>query len=220
MRAHRALAIVAMLLLASPASARAQQADERYLTWSKKQSEQVGRTWRREGQVGNRLRFRGLQTNRSVNFKVRATWLNAETIRASARIEQLRSRLSAQRTQDLVAEAMAVEGAVFLIELDPREGSGVIPRDWQALLQAAGGGPDGAVECVDTPALRDVRALSGTFERDYSYTSFWVVCPLTVDGGAPVFGQAPEAELIVRVLNQEEVLSWPVPTASLDLVPR
>src|SRR6185436_17326508 len=38
-------------------------------------------------------------------------------------------------TKRLVEEAEAVEGMVVLVEIDPREGSGVIPDDWLAVVQ-------------------------------------------------------------------------------------
>lgn len=59
---------------------------------------------------------------------------------------------------------------VFLVELDPREGSGVIPRDWSVQLKPANGDPiEGRL--VD---LRDSPLFQGVRPRDYDYDQFWV----------------------------------------------
>lgn len=56
-------------------------------------------------------------------------------IRATARVLQARSRLTPEQTDAIVTEAQAPGGLVVMVEIDPREGSGVIPLDWEAFLQ-------------------------------------------------------------------------------------
>ena len=86
-------------------------------------------------------------------------------IQASARFAQLRGRLSEEKIRSLVRDAESVGNAVFLIEIDPREGSGVIPQDWEAYLQVKGKGgksiSDNVVTGVKTPSLRDNVVFSG-----------------------------------------------------------
>ena len=102
---------------------------EEYLSWTGKQSEQIGKSMRVSGRVGSILGARGLSTERALNYKLRATWLSPEVIRATARLEQLRLRLSEDQVTGLVTEADVPEFTVILVELDPNEGSGVIPLD-------------------------------------------------------------------------------------------
>ncbi|MGE4055249.1 MAG: hypothetical protein AB7F99_10665 [Vicinamibacterales bacterium] len=146
-----------------------------------------------------------------MNYRLRATWLTPEVIRATARLIQLDERLTNAQTASLVDEAMATQGTVVLIELDPNEGSGVLPLEWLATL-----GPrrrEGAiVRGASVPSLKTVRALSGGFRRDYAYDIFWMVFPLRDENGQPLFGIADEdAELTVRIHSQEEQVSWSIP---------
>ena len=78
--------------------------------------------------MGGRLDTRILSREHSYNYKLRATWLTPEVIRATARLAQVRNWLSVEETLALVAEAEAAGDTVILVEIDPREGSGVVPR--------------------------------------------------------------------------------------------
>lgn len=192
---------------------RTRAAGDDYLSWSADQVQRIAKSTRRTGKVGSRFNERLLKTERAVNYKLIATWMSPEVIRATARWLQIDKRLSADRTRALVAEAEAAGDTVFMIELDPREGSGVIPADWEAYLQARGADPatGGSVRGVSVPRLRDVAALGGIERRNYDYDRFWVVFPLAGDGGRPIFGSgASEAELVTRVYSQEERTYWPV----------
>lgn len=116
-----------------------QSQNESYRAWSAKQADSVGKSMRRSGRVaaGQGL----LHTERAVGYKLRATWLTPEVIRATARLEQLNSRLTDEKTKTLVSEAESVAGTVVMIEIDPVEGSGVIPTGWQSFLQPKGRAP-------------------------------------------------------------------------------
>jgi hypothetical protein len=126
------------------------------------------------------------------NYKLAATWLTPEVIRATARLLQLRSRMSEQQARDLVTEAETGIDTAFIVEIDPREGSGVIPQDWEAFLQVkerAGASVRGTIES----RLRDVRALAGVLRRNYDYDRFWVTFPTTVDGKPLLVGRSCRA---------------------------
>ena len=204
------LLFIVIALLGSLANA----PQEEYLTWTAKQAEQIGKSMRVSGRVGSIFGSRGLSTERALNYKLRATWLSPEVIRATARLEQLRHRLSEDQVRALVTEADVPEFTVILVELDPNEGSGVIPLDWVALLQPKGlrPGESGATVGISSPKLQEFRALSGVVERNYDYDRFWVVFPLANNEGKPLFSDSViEAELCVRIHNMEGKISWRIP---------
>lgn len=210
-----ASSIVVLSVVGTLAIAMSQAAqDNDYLKWSPPQAQTIGRSMRKSGRVGSRWTFRGLHTERASNYKLRATWLTPEVIRASARLEQIRSRLSDDATKALIAEAEAAGDTVVMVEIDPDEGSGVIPLDWQAFLQPKGLREENiqGVGGINTPRLRAAKALAGVVERDYNYDRFWMVFPLVTENGAPIFSSSiKEAELVVRIYNREAKVSWLVP---------
>jgi hypothetical protein len=192
-------------LIAFAAAVASAQGDA-YLSWSAAQAESVGRQAYKQGRVGGIFDMRMLKTERSYNYKLAATLLTPAVIRATARLAQLRSRLTDDDTRALVAEAETAGGMVVMVEIDPREGSGVIPNDWQAFIQPKGR-PGDAVAGVSTPRLRDVKALAGVLRRNYDYDRFWVVFP----GGDAPYLQAgvTEVELVVRIHDKEGRVNWP-----------
>jgi len=125
-----------------------------------------------------------------------------------------------QGAKALVAELVVGELAravglrvpeLVLVEIDPREGSGVIPRDWAAFL-----GPKGAdaaaVRGTSRPELDKLKGLRGVYRRDYNYEQFWVVFPARREDGQPLFGPEDDgAELTVRILDKEGHVSFKVP---------
>lgn len=167
------------------------------------------------GQIGKSFDFRLTATDRSYNFKLRATWLTPSAIEARARLEQLSKVLSDSDTKRLIEAALRVGEIVIQVEIDPREGSGVIPDDWVALLGPKGGtsGISKVVSGKKMPSLRDKPALAPIEPRDYSYELFWLVFPANREDGAPVFSaQDKEAELLVRIQGKLGRVAWPVPT--------
>ena len=144
------LGLPVALLAGEPAPTQA----ESYLTWTAAQVDSIGTNAYRRGRVGGIFNTRLLKTERAYNYKLAATWLTPEVVRATARMIQLRSRLSDDETRALVTEAEAADGTVMLVEIDPREGSGVIPTDWEAFLQ-----PKGAED----------RVLRGTLQRRFDF---------------------------------------------------
>lgn len=187
-----------------------------YLAWTTREAQRIGQAMRVDGRVGGVFDLRGLHTDRAYNYKLRATWLTSDVIRAAARLAQESSGLTNDQTRALVAEADGAGDTVVLVEIDPREGSGVIPLEWFAFLGPRGGNPGepGVVRGTSVPALRNARALSGTFRRDYAYEVFWIVFPLRTESGAPIFPiDVSEAELIVRIHDKEGRVRWRVPDA-------
>ena len=84
------LGVVAALFRVVPCSAQADgegsQPSDAYLEWTEKQAVVTGKMMRSGGRVGGWLDTRILSTERSYNYKLRATWLTPEVIRATARL--------------------------------------------------------------------------------------------------------------------------------------
>ena len=196
-----------------------------YLFWSTDHAENVIKAMRRDGRVGGIFDTRIFSTlkgtnthNRFYNFKLTATWLTSEVIRAGARIAQVNGFLSDEATQNLVEDAEADGETVVLVEIDPREGSGVIPLDWVAALRSKDdeGGSSKIVRGVSTPALRRVQALAGLLPRNYDYDRFWVVFPLHSPEGQPLFDETTlGVELVVRIYDKEGRVDWSGPDSVL-----
>ena len=206
--------LFAVCLLLSATIAFAQNAPDAYLQWSASQCESVGKSTTVRGRVGSSWHGRGLKTEQAIYYKLSATWFTPEVIRASARCAQLKSRLSDEETKKLVEEAEAVAGTVVMVELDPDEGSGVIPSDWEAFFgpKAKDSNNQAAVKGVERRDLRNVKVFAGVLRRNYDYDRFWVVFPLVAKGDSSLFdANSREAELTVRVNDQAGKVSWPIP---------
>lgn len=190
-----------------------QAADDAWLSWPASRAQAIGKAAYVQGRVGGIFDTRILKTERSYNYKLAATWMTPEVIRASARTLQLTQRLSDAEAKALVAAAEAVGGTVVMVEIDPREGSGVIPGDWSAYLAGASDGSSGrGIRGENNPALREVKALSGVVRRNYDYDRFWVVFLLTTPEGKPIFARDDtHAELVVRIADREGRVKWPIP---------
>lgn len=202
--------------IASAVLALAQVSDDAWLRWDAARAQAVGKAAYVQGRVGGIFDTRLLKTERSYNYKLAATWMTGDVIRATARVLQISQRLPNEEARAMVAEAEAVGDTVVMVEIDPREGSGVIPNDWAAFLQAAT--PKGheakAIRGEVKPQLREVRALAGVMRRNYDYDRFWVVFPLKHPDGAPLFSAADvEAELVVRIADREGRVKWPIPAS-------
>jgi hypothetical protein len=207
------LALLVTFSLAAGGRALAQE-PEAYLSWSAEQAVKTGKDWRANGRVGGVFDMRVIHTEHAYNYKLRATLMTPEAIRAAARLEQLRLRLTDEQTRALVAEADLPGRLVAMVELDAREGSGVIPLDWRAALQPKGVKDGAAQEVVgvNTPKLRHVKALAGVARRDYAYDVFWLVFPLANERGEPTLPpSADTVELVVGIYNKEGRVSWRLP---------
>lgn len=189
-----------------------------YTGWSAKEAGRIGSAMTASGHVDGTGGWRVNTTNKATSYQFRATWLTPAVIKATARLEQFRQRLSNDETRTLVEEAENAGPTVFLIELDAIEGSGVIPADWQAFLQSAKlpEGSEGSMKGQSTPELWRLKGLAGTKEKDYKYERFWVVFPLTRKDGQPLFSVETEAELIIRVNSKEGKVSFRIPADVLE----
>ncbi len=184
-----------------------------YLSWTNEQAINIGKAMRVNGKVGSSFDFRVTHTDHAVNYKLRATLLTPEVIRAAARIEQLRNRLTDEQTRAFVAEADSAGDVVVLVELDPREGSGVIPLDWRVFLQPKGEKPGSSLSIagIKSPQLRNLKALSGVMRRDYDYDVFWVVFPLIENNVSVLSPNVSQIELVVGIYNHEGRVTWQFP---------
>jgi len=209
----KSLTLLTTALFLTFANAVSGQNSEDYLTWTAKQAETIGQSTVKEGKSGGNFDFRVMDTNKAVNYQVRATVFTPEVIRASARFEQIRNRLSAEETKKLVADAEAAGDLVMMIEIDPAEGSGVVPLDWRVFLQPAGfkPGSDGAVAGIKAPYLRNTTVFRGVKKRDYEYDVFWVIFPLVDKDKRPIFNDSVNGiELFVGIYKKEGKITWPI----------
>jgi hypothetical protein len=212
-----AAAVMVVAGVVGAAGAKAQDDGAGYLSWPRDRAEALAKSTRARDSAGQTWwDTRGTRTERSARYDVVATWMTPDVIQATARTLQLREGLSAEATKALVAAAEIPGQTIVMIEIDPHEGSGVIPLDWQAYLlpYATGKGVDGAVGGVGKRELRDVRVLGGIQRRDYAYDRFWMVFPLKNGEGKPLFGpNATEAEVVVRIYDKEARMKWPIPAS-------
>lgn len=103
-----------------------------------------------------------------------------------------------------------------MFDIDPREGSGVVPLDVGVTLQITGQPDDQhrIVRGILTHALRDTRALAGIFRRDYAYERFWAVFPLNRKQRSFVFAEGTTGlAFVVRIYDKEGHVEWPVSQA-------
>jgi hypothetical protein len=194
----------------------AQGRDESWLTWPPERALAVGRAAHVQGRVGGFFDTRLLKTESAYNYKLAATWLHPLAIRATARTRQIMSGLSESETTAAVAEAeeLIPGRTVVMVEIDPREGSGVIPLEWSAFLQPVGPGDLRGTPGRGTlaPTFREVPAFQGVLRRNYDYDRFWLAFPLTHENGEPVLPRsATHVELVVRIAGKEGRVRWPMP---------
>ncbi|MGH9461049.1 MAG: hypothetical protein ACRD1X_07510 [Vicinamibacteria bacterium] len=185
-----------------------------FLSWTRDQAIEIGKGTREDGRVGGWFDARVVHTEHSYNYKLRATWLTADVIRATARLQQLDLGLTNDETMALVEEAEIDGSTIIMVEIDPREGSGVLPRDWVAILRptAVRDEVTTGARGVSRPEFRRVKALAGTHRRDYSYDLYWLVFPLLDEGAEPLFpAGTDEAELVVRIGGKEGRVRWKLP---------
>ncbi len=185
-----------------------------YLNWTAAQADKIGKSTRQNGKAGGNFDLRVISTNKAINYGLRATLMTPEVIRAAARVAQLRDRLSDEQTQRIVEDAENAGDLVVMIEINPNEGSGVIPLDWRVFLQpkGLGSGAGGAIAGVKSPHLRKTPALSGLYGRNYEYDVFWVVFPLVDDKKTPLLSaDIAEIQLVVGIYSSEGRISWKMP---------
>jgi hypothetical protein len=182
-----------------------------FLTWPASRCEALVSSLQVKGNVKGSVRI--LRTNEAINYKLRALWFTPEVLRATARFQQLKNRLSDAEAVALLEQAREGQRTVIMVELDPNEGSGVIPLDWQGFLQVDAS-PNGPVTGIKAPTMREIKIFQGVKERDYDYERLWLEFPLTKEDGQPLIpNAASRAELTVRIGSKEGKVSWPVPAS-------
>jgi hypothetical protein len=194
----------------------AQGRDDSWMVWPMERAQAVGRAAYVQGRVGGFFDTRILQTESAYNYKLAATWFHPLAIRATARVRQLTVGMSDGETRAAVdeAEELARGLTVVMVEVDPREGSGVIPLEWSAFLQPVGPGNQRGTPGRGTLvlAMRDVPAFQGVLRRNYDYDRFWLTFPLSHENGEPLLPRgATHAELVVRISGKEGRVRWPLP---------
>ena len=210
---RRAICFVGVVGLAGVLCAQKTSDQESFLSWKADRAEKEAKAMRVDGRVAGQGGIRIQSTYRSSSFKIRASWLTPDVIRGTARFLQIRDRLSTSDATALVSEAEAAGHTVIRVEIDPVEGSGVIPLDWSAFLQPKGlkEGEPGGVVGTNTPKLKGLKALSGILQRDYAYDVFWVTFPLVDSGKSVLPDTAREMELVVSIHGKQGKVSWPIP---------
>ncbi len=184
-----------------------------YLTWTARQASTIGKSMRRSVRVSGTGRGL-LNTNKSSSYKVRATWLTPEVIRATARLNQINNRLSNEETMEMVRKAEESGDLIFMIEIDPNEGSGIVPSNWQAFLQPGGfkRGQPGAIKGAINSSLGRMKVLNGIEPRDYDYDVFWAAFALNNETRNTLFNStSQEIELVVRIEEKEGKIRFPIP---------
>jgi hypothetical protein len=182
-----------------------------WTTWAAAQAESVGKSTIVRGRIAGGRRL--LNTERARSYKLAVTWLTPDVVYATTRLVQLRSRLSDTEAAAAAEQALAAGDTVMMIDLDPDEGSGVIPLEWEAFLYPRNA-PERAVAGEKAPALRDAKALAGVVPRNYDYDRFWLAFSLTAPDGQPLFREEDrEAELVVRIREREGRVAWPIPSS-------
>lgn len=185
---------------------------EAYLSWSAQQAKKIRETWRVNGRVGGFLDTRILSTDKSFNYKLRATLMSPEAVRATARIEQINNGLSDKEANALVAAAEKFKSLIVIVEIDPREGSGVIPNSWRSSLKPKDAeNSNSALRGINRNDLREVAALKGSVNRNYDYDIFTVEFLLKDEDGNFIWKTVPtEIELTVGIYSKEGKVTWKV----------
>ncbi len=187
---------------------------DEFLQWDFNQAKSIALAERVSGKVGKSLDFRINSTDRSYNFKLRATWLTPKTIQALARLSQIAQALSNAETREMIAAGMSSGDIIIQVEIDPREGSGIIPSDWVALLgpRRADSASPRVVRGLNSPKLRELPSLAAVPPRDYSWELFWLVFTSKAEDGQPLFSPSDsEAELAVRIQGKVGKVMLPIP---------
>lgn len=175
---------------------------------NEKEARQIIKSMRVNGQVGGSWDLRVTSTDRSYNYKLRATWLTPQVLQAAGRLLEITKDMPRAEVQRILQEVDLAGAYYVLVELDPREGSGVIPKDWLARF-----GPKGMEERQVagqvTPYQGSWKTLLSVFPRDYSYDTFVVKFPTTVREDVKVLDTSDaEAELLVRIYNKTGRVKW------------
>jgi hypothetical protein len=103
------------------------------------------------------------------------------------------------------------------VELDPREGSGIIPRDWISRFGAQGAGDDRRVAGTIAPDEGIWLQIASAFPRDYAYDRFLIKFPLEAAAGRRLLVGSSDltAELTVQIYQKQGRVLWKIPAGLL-----
>ena len=186
------------------------QIDESLLgSLSNKKAVSILESERSNGRVGGAWDFRVTNTDRSFNYKLRATPISARVATALAHL--LVNAKGIQPSEARATVSSLLEGGYYylMIELDPREGSGVIPSDWTARLGNEKNSESGHI-CEKLPDTGPWAQIIRAFPRDYAYDAF-LVRVARVDGGKPIITSGLPVELRVHIENKSGTVRWNTP---------
>jgi hypothetical protein len=197
--------LMAVATLAAQAAVAAQTSSTAWHGWPLPEAQRVLKATVGTGRISGGRRL--LNTERARSYKLRAIWLSPDVIHAAARLFQIRNRMTPLAIEPLIANLHAPDETIVLIEIDPDEGSGVIPLDWGAFLQPRDE-PERGVAGRQLPGLADSKVLAAAFPRNYDYDRFWIGFPLSGPGGPLFLTDDDEAELIVRIHGRDGSVRW------------
>lgn len=195
-------------LLAAVGLVSGQSASSDFVRLTEKQARQTITDFRKNGQVGGSFDLRGTRTDRSYDYKLRATWIANEVSRSAARILMLARGFSEEKARTALL-TMEPGKTYVLVEIDPREGSGVIPRSWTSHF-GSNGSSESQVSGVVLASEGAWLDLVSAFPRDYSYGVFLVEFPVDVQRSALRSGNN-EVELTVRIYDKIGRVRWRIP---------
>jgi len=180
-----------------------------YRSLSEKQARNLINSARVSGRVGGAFDLRITGTDRSFNYKLRATWITQDVVSALARVLVAAKGVPEEKALSTL-RALDGDWYYFLLELDPREGSGVIPNDWVARFgpQAQ---PSRAIIGEILPETETWNLIAGAFPRDYAYDVFLVRVAKKTGDHRTLETNDTKAELTVGIYNKVGHVHWLVP---------
>jgi hypothetical protein len=187
-----------------------------FLRWSEADARRVVQGARQTGTAGSRLwDGRVKDTHRSSRYKVRAILWTPRALRAAARLVQLRERLSNAETLALLAAVESRPLHVASIEIDPIEGSGVLPHDETRFFLQRPGDESASVRAVEATDITGLPLFHKFEKRDWAYELLVTAFPRALESGEPLAAAGAAAlELVVEIGGKGEHLSFPLDGAT------
>ena len=197
---------------ASPGGAAASPAaSEPFLRWSEAEARRAVLDARRSGSAGGLLDGRVNDTHRAYRYKVRATLWTPRALRGAVRLAALRDRLGDAEALAMLAAVEARPLQLASIEIDPVEGSGILPRDETRFFLQRPGDEAASVHPVEAPELSALPLFRKFEKRDWAYELLVVAFPRELASGEALAGPAVRAlELVVDIAGKVERLTFPI----------
>jgi hypothetical protein len=184
--------------------------DALYKSVSEKQARNLINSARVNGRVGGAFDLRVTSTDRSFNYKLRATWITQDVASALARVLVAAKGVPEEKALSVLRALDDDDWYYFFVELDPREGSGVIPKDWVARFGSPAE-PGRAVVGEILPETEIWNLIASAFPRDYAYDVFLVRVAKKTGDRRTLENTDSKAELTVGIYNKVGHVHWSVP---------